>query len=164
MKLRRIALLAAVALIGTLFTAAPATAVPCGNIETVALKTFYIEAKAAKKVYKVGQTAVINVNITRPSDQDPAGMGIPMERPVTEPAQDVNVGIGVRVGDVFLFGYGLTDAKGNAAVKVKIESWTPAGTAIADIFAWLIQADTPCLRIEENGYRQNPRAFKVVKR
>jgi hypothetical protein len=164
MRMRRIALLAAAALIGTLFTVAPATAVPCGSMETIALKTFYLEVKAAKKVYKVGQTAVINVNVTRPSDQDPMGMGVPMERPHTEPAEDVNVGIGLRVGDVFLFGYGLTNAKGNAAVKVKIESWTPAGTALADIFAWLIQADSPCLRVEENGYRQVPRIFKVVKR
>jgi hypothetical protein len=161
MRMRRIALLASAALVGTLVTAAPSSAVPCGSMETVALKTFYLEVKAAKKVYKVGQTAVINVNVTRPSDQDPVGMGVPMERPVTEPASDVNVGIGLRVGDVFLFGYGLTNGKGDTAVKVKIESWTPPGTGIADIFAWQIQLDTPCLRVEENGYRQTPGIFKV---
>jgi hypothetical protein len=161
MRMRRIALLGAAALIMTLLTSAPASAVPCGSMETVALRTFYLDIKAAKKVYKVGQTAVINVNVTRPSDQDPMGMGVPMERPFTEPAEDVNVGIGLRVGDVFLFGYGLTDAKGNTAVKIKIESWTPAGTALADIFAWQIQLDTPCLRVEENGYRQKPGIFKV---
>lgn len=131
--------------------------------ETVALKTFHLVVKGQKKVYKVGDTAKIEVMVTRPGHEDPAGLGIYQEPPESFPAENVNAGIGLRVGDVFLFGHSMTDAQGKAVVEVKLESWTPAGTAIADAFAWNTQVDTPCLRIEENGYQQKPNVFKVIK-
>ena len=99
----------------------------------------------------------------RPSKEDPAGLGIYQEPPDQRPAENVNAGIGLRVGDVFLFGHGMTDANGVADVEVKLESWTPAGTALADAFAWNVLQDTPCLRLEENGYVQKPNVFKVIK-
>lgn len=131
--------------------------------ETVALKTFFLEVKGMKKVYKVGDTAKIMVKVTRPAHEDPAGLGIYQEPPESFPAENVNAGIGLRVGDVFLFGHAMTDAEGVAIVDVKLEEWTPSGSAVADAFAWNVQADTPCLRIEENGYQQKPNIFKVVK-
>ena len=131
--------------------------------ETIALKTFHLEVKGMKKVYKVGETAQIQVTVTRPAHEDPAGLGIYQDPPQSFPAENVNAGVGLRVGDVFLFGHAMTDANGVAKVGVKLEDWTPAGTAIADAFSWNTQVDTPCLRVEENGYMQKPNVFKVVK-
>jgi hypothetical protein len=131
--------------------------------ETVALKTFHLTVKGQKKVYKVGDTAKIVVTVTRPAHEDPAGAGIYQEPPESFPAENVNAGVGLRVGDVFLFGHAMTDAEGKAVVDVKLESWTPSGSAIADAFSWNIQLDTPCLRVEENGYMQKRDVFKVVK-
>lgn len=52
---------------------------------------------------------------------------------------------------------------GEADIKIKIQPYTPAGTAIADGFSWKRQAETPCLIVEENGYTFAPGMFKVVK-
>ena len=131
--------------------------------ETIALKTFHLVVKGQKKTYKVGDTAKIVVEVTRPGHEDPAGLGIYQEPPQSFPAENVNAGVGLRVGDVFLFGHAMTDAQGKAVVDVKLEEWTPAGMAIADAFSWNVQVDTPCVRVEENGYMQKPNVFKVVK-
>ncbi|HYI44980.1 MAG TPA: hypothetical protein VE174_05885 [Actinomycetota bacterium] len=165
MRIRSIGMSLAAALVAVTLVGAPSTAVsaPGCAMETVSLKTFKLEIKAKKKLYKVGETAQVLVNVTRPAEEDPLGNGIPFERPMTEPAPDINVGIGLRVGDVFLFGHSMTDANGDAVVKVKLEPWTPAGNAIADAFAWNVVQDTPCLRIEENGYTQAPNLFRVIK-
>ena len=162
MKMRAY-LSAAVILAAGLVAPSTSSAGACGAMETVALRTFHLVVHSDKKAYKVGDTATIHVTVTRPAHEDPVGAGIYQEPPESFPAENVNVGIGLRVGDVFLFGHAMTDAEGVAGVKVKLESWTPAGTAIADAFAWNTQADSPCARIEENGYQQKPNIFKVVK-
>lgn len=162
MRMRATGLGLATVLTAVMLVVAPSNASPA-CAETVSLKTFNLIVSASKKVYKVGDTASIKVNVTRPAHEDPLGNGIPIDPPTTQPAANVNVGIGLRVGDVFLFGHSITDANGDAAVKVKLEPWTPTGSAIADAFAWNIVQDTPCLRIEENGYQQSPNIFKVIK-
>ena len=136
-----------------------------GNaLEVVSLRTFHLVVEADKPSYKVGETAVINVTVTRPAHEDPAGQGIPMEPPTSEPAPDVNVGIGLRVGDVFLFGHALTNADGLAAVKIKLKDYTPAGKAMVDAYAWKTVQETPCLKVEENGYVSKPNLFTVFRR
>ena len=162
MNLRSLGLIAVTAFLSATFVVAPSSARPA-CAETVVLKTFHLVVESDKKVYKVGDTAKINVTVTRPAHEDPAGQNIPIEPPFSEPAANVDVGIGLRVGDVFLFGHSMTDENGKAAVKVRLEPWTPSGQAIADAFAWHIIQDTPCLRIEENGYQQKPNIFQVVK-
>lgn len=168
MKMRRIAtLVSAVAISTATLFAAPATSTAgsCAAAmrETVALKTFDLTVKGKAKVYEVGETAHIEVTVMRPAKEDPAGLGITYEPPDQRPAKNVNAGIGLRVGDVFLFGHGMTNEKGVADVDIKLESWTPAGKALADAFAWNVVQDTPCLRLEENGYVQKPNVFKVIK-
>src|SRR3712207_3378080 len=69
--------------------------------ETVALKTFHLVVSGQKKTYKVGQTAKIVVQVTRPAHEDPAGLGVYQEPPESFPAENVNAGVGLRVGDVF---------------------------------------------------------------
>ena len=155
-------LIAVTACLAAMIVVAPSSAAPA-CAETIVLKTFHLVVESDKKVYKVGDTAKINVTVTRPAHEDPAGQGIPIDPPQSEPAEAIDVGIGLRVGDVFLFGHSITNAEGKASVKVRLEPWTPPGNAIADAFAWHVIQDTPCLRIEENGYQQKPNIFQVVK-
>lgn len=173
---KRTALLVATGILAALLVVAPASSaaacssrnvramVRSGAIEVVALRTYHLEVEPSQKTYKVGDTAKINVVVTRPAHEDPAGQGIPIDPPQSFPAEGVNVGIGLRIGDVFLFGHSVTNADGLAVVKVPIKSYTPAGKAFADAYAWKTAADTPCLRVEENGYRQMPDLFTVIRR
>lgn len=165
----------AVLLAGTLSFASAAPAQACSAqgarsgmrsgalLETFGLRTFHLVVEADKRSYRVGQTAKIHVAVTRPAHEDPLGEGIPLDPPQSFPAEDVNVGIGLRVGDVFLFGHDMTDAEGHATVKVLIAPYAPAGKATADAFAWKTQVESPCARVEENGYTQVPNIFKVLR-
>ena len=134
-----------------------------GAMETVALRTFTLELESAKPSYKIGETAIVHARVTRPADEDPLQLGVPLDSPEQYAAADVNVGIGVRIGDVFLFGFGITDENGEVDVKIKLKSYTPTGTAILDGFAWKRQVETPCANVEENGYTFFPNAFKVTR-
>ena len=180
--MRRISVLLASGLLAGLVSVAPVDAAPldldsgncgaravraglkAGAMETVALKTFHLVIHPQKKAYKVGDVAKIHVNVTRPAKEDPLGNGIPMEAPNQMAAEGVSVGVGLRVGDVFLFGASYTDENGDATVKVELKDYTPGGMAIADVFAWQKALDTPCAKIEENGYQHSPNIFKVVRK
>lgn len=140
------------------------TAMRSGALEVVALRTFHLEVKPIKKAYQVGETAKIEITVTRPAHEDPLGLGQPIDPPFSFPAEGVNVGMGLRIGDVFLFGHAISDADGKAVVRIKIKSYTPAGTATADAYAWKTAAETTCVTVEENGYRQMPDLFKVFRR
>ena len=173
---KRTALMTATALLATLLALAPVSgAAACsqrnvrsmlraGATEVVALRTYHLEVEADKKAYKVGDTAKINVTVTRPAHEDPVGLGVPIDPPQSFPAEDVNVGLGLRVGNVYLFGYSRTNADGLAVVKVPIKSYTPAGKAMADAFAWRAAVEAPCFKVEENGYREMPNLFTVLRK
>ncbi len=55
------------------------------NLETVDARTFHIEAKAAGKRFKVGAVVPMTVTVTRPAEQDPFNLGIPLDSPVSQP-------------------------------------------------------------------------------
>ena len=173
---RRTALTLAIALLAGLLALGPATSAQAcssrgvrtmlrsGALEVVSLRTYHLVVEADKPSYKVGDTAVINVTVTRPAHEDPLGQGIPVDPPESFPAEEVNVGIGLRVGDVFLFGHALTNADGLAKVKIQIKDYTPAGKASADAYAWKTVQETPCAKVEENGYTNAPNLFTVFRR
>jgi hypothetical protein len=124
--------------------------------------TFDLDVAPVKPVYKIGETVKIDVTVTRPAKEDPLGNGIPMDRPVVKPAEDVIVGVGLHIGRVFLPGAAITDANGVAHVKIKIESYAPAGqTADVSFYAWRIVQETTCATIQEYGYKSAPHMFKT---
>lgn len=137
--------------------------------ETIALKTLHIQIKPPKKVYKIGQVVKIPVTVTRPGEEDPLDMGQPVERPFVMPAEDVNVGVGLVVNDVFLPGFGITDAEGKTTIKIKVEKWVKPGKAHASFYAWRVPTvgpvalETVCARVEEWGFRPIPNLFKVIR-
>lgn len=151
----------------------PRAAIPCrgwvarqlqaDNFDIYQVWTFSVHPKPLAKAYKVGQVAKVHVLVERPGPADPAGQGVPMPSPTYAPAEGVNVGVGVKVGPVFLPGYGVTDANGEVDVPVKLQSYTPAGIADIEVFAYKNDAESPCVTIQEDGYTSLPRAFKVTK-
>ena len=79
------------------------------------------------------------------------------------PVEEANIGVGLLVGDVFLPGFAITDANGDAVIKVKIEKYVKPATVDAAFYSWKIAADSPCLRVEENGFRAVPAMFKITR-
>lgn len=172
MMRRTTSLLAAAVVASGVLGAAPASGAAsartpahaaCGNFETVQFRTYHVVMETDKKVYAIGDTATVHVKVTRPAHEDPLNNGIPIEPPASEAAADVNVGIGLRIGRVFLPGFGITDENGEVNVRIKLASYAPAGWATADGYAWQQVAQTTCATVEENGYKQEPRLFKVIK-
>ncbi len=130
-------------------------------MEQVVLKTFHVELAMNKKIYRPGDKVKIDVTVTRPAKEDPAGLGIPMEPPVTQPAEGVDVGAGINIGDVFVYDVTTSDAEGKGQLSVKLPRYTPKGEALIDVLAREVQARTTCAELVEMGYRQFPEAFSV---
>ena len=157
---------AVLTLVASLGLAAPARATSAcalAGMETISLRTFYLEIKADKKLYSVGDVAKIHVNVTRPADEDPLGEGIPLPRPTSEPAAEVNIGIGLAVGRVYLPGAGMTDENGDAVVKIKIENYAPRNQWVdASVYAWNVVHQDPCFTVQEEGFEIVPRMFRTA--
>ncbi len=130
--------------------------------DIVQVETYFIEIESPSKSYKLGTDAVIQVHVTRPAHKDPAGQGINIDPPVTQPAEGVLVGIGLTAGKVFLFGQGKTDANGDASIKVKLEKYAPKGWADISAFGFTRDVETPCFIVEEYGYSVAPHLFKIT--
>jgi hypothetical protein len=161
-----------------LVTAAPASAapLPCqgaagrtlrhgldGGLETVTLRTFHIEAKTKSKAYRIGEFIKVPVEVTRPAKEDPLRLDLPWERPFVQPAADVNVGVGLLIGEVFLPGYGKTNEDGKTTIKIKVERYVKPAKADAAFYSWNVMAESPCFNVQEDGFRIYPEMFKVRK-
>ena len=169
MMRRTLVLVAALSLTSVLLPASPVGAAQ-SNEQCAAMKemvtpvTLHVDIKKfPKKTYKVGDVVKVKVEVTRPAEEDPVGLGVASERPYVQPAEGVSVGVGVSVGRVFLPGYGLTKADGTTTVMIKLENYTPAAMAHVRAFAYKEVLYTTCLTVEEQGFRDAPNAFKVVK-
>ena len=97
--------------------------------------------------------------MTRPAHKDPLQLGPEFEPPASTPAADVNVGVGIHVGEVFVPGFAQTDQDGEATVTIRLPNYMKPGIADLDGYAWKVQADSPCLTIEEDGYTHMDNAF-----
>jgi hypothetical protein len=143
-------------------TRAVATQEGRSGLETITLRTYHVVVKADRKTYRIGQTAKMTATVTRPAHEDPFGQGIQFDPPTSLPAEDVVVGVGLSVGDVYLYGHGTTKANGKAIIKIRITPYTPPGTAAADVFARKTQVRTVCASLEEVGYRHEAKLFNVI--
>lgn len=133
-----------------------------GGMEQITLRTFHLDV-TPPKVAEIGSTVTVKVVVTRPAKEDPLGQGIPMERPYVEPASDVIVGVGLSIGNVFLPGAAITDQKGLAKVKIIMQNYAPADKKVdMSVYAWKILQQTPCLTVQEEGYKVLPDAFRTT--
>ena len=131
--------------------------------ETIRVRTFYIDAKTQAESYRIGSRAKIDVLVTRPAHEDPLDLDVEYEPPASLPAENVIVGLGVHVGDVFIPGFSRTNAEGKATISMKLPRYVKPGTASITVYAWNILHESPCLRIEEDGYMTYPEAFEVTR-
>lgn len=127
------------------------------------LRTFTVEGQPTNKSYKVGTTAVVKVTVTRPGQEDPLGNGIPLNSPVSFPAEDVDVFVGLYLGNFYMYGVGVTDEEGKATIRVKLNPNAPAGNVIGEIGAREFYNRGGCPDIEEEGFVYYPRFFKATK-
>ena len=154
-------------------TGAGAVPIPCegqalrvlrNSNETVSLRTLHIETESAKETYRVGDVAKFPALVTRPTNEDPLKLGVPFDRPTSMAAEEVNIGVGLLFANqVFLPGFAVTDAEGKTTIKVKIENYVKPGPVHASFYAWKVQADVPCARVEENGFLPIQNIFTVKK-
>jgi hypothetical protein len=147
------------------FLSAPTTAhsIPCaaGIMEQLYPITLHVKIGKFNKTYRVGDKVKVEVLVTRPAGQDPAGFGITHPRPASVPAEEVNLGVGISIGRDFLPGYGYTNQKGRATVPVKIERYIKPGSASVRVYATKQRVNTTCLTVEEAGFGDVANAFRV---
>lgn len=175
--MRRVSLLIATAVAaGTIVVGAAGSAGACGarvsrasvfkqmrsgGLEVISLRTLNLDVETPK-VAAIGTTATIKVTVTRPAKEDPLHQGIPMERPYVEPAPGVVVGVGLFIGDVFLPGAAISDENGIAKVKIFLERYAPGDTWVdVSVYGWKIVHDSPCARVQEDGYTPLGKAFRT---
>ncbi|HJR46222.1 MAG TPA: hypothetical protein VJ927_11515 [Actinomycetota bacterium] len=168
----RIALgLIAVLLVGIVpATSAHAMQAACGGAAGMRsamvtyLYTFHVEAKPQKPSYPAGGTAKIDFVVTRPGDGDPLGEGQEMPRPMTFPAEGVEVNVSIYAGRYFyMYGSGTTDADGKATVPVKLHPKSPAGWARGEVSARAYYNRGGCPDAEEFGSQSYPQFFKITR-
>ncbi|MDQ3962484.1 MAG: hypothetical protein M3277_00980 [Actinomycetota bacterium] len=160
---RKIGVLTVATLVAAgLVAIAPSPAYACGGVEQVTLRTFNLDV-TPPKVAEIGTTVTVKVLVTRPAKEDPLGQGIPMDRPFVEPAPDVIVGVGLSVGNVFLPGAALTNEQGVAKVKITMQNYAPANKRVdMSVYAWKVLQQTPCLTVQEDGFKVLPDAFRTT--
>lgn len=132
-------------------------------MDIVQLRTFTVVVKPDAKSFRIGGRATVEATVTRPAHQDPLQTGPEFDPPASAPASEVNVGIGIHVGDVFVPGFGITDEDGTAKIAIKLPKYMKPGSAALDGYAWKIDADSPCLTLEEDGYTHMDGAFSVTR-
>ncbi len=164
MRTRRGAgVVAAFALVFALLPAAGASAAPaaCGSSAATTLRTFHIVAEPHKKTYRLGDVVKVDLKVTRPAHEDPVDAGVEFEPPVSVPAEDVDVSVGLYVGGHYLYGVGVTDANGEETISIKLTASQP-GWVRADIAGRQFYNRGGCPDIEEEGYVSYPKFFKAT--
>ena len=109
----------------------------CADVR-VPLRMFKVEAKWQDASVSVGDVAELDITVTRTAEEDPVtdeGTPYPTGRPMDEPAEDVELGIRLLVGDYFLSTGAMTDADGKATAKVKILNYVEPGSGKPGVYA-----------------------------
>lgn len=131
-----------------------------GCSEVVSIKTFHIEVGKLGSTYRLGQTLEIPIVVTRPAHEDPAGKGVPIDPPASEPAEGVSV-VGIaRIGDGIIYDTGTTDADGNTSVRLRIRN-IPRGSADLEIEAKKIVVESACATVQEAATLEIEDSFTV---
>ncbi|MGI8775591.1 MAG: hypothetical protein ACR2KQ_11415 [Actinomycetota bacterium] len=128
------------------------------------LHSLTVQTRWSKKVYKAGGKAQVTVTITRPGETDPMGYGIPMPSEIPpEPVEDALVTSFIENMFPPVGGYEYTDANGEAVVRFKIPKKLKGYYGVATRGSFYHRSGIPndCTDVEEEGFRYEPRAFKV---
>ena len=128
------------------------------------LYSLTVQTKWSKKVYKAGEKAKVTVTVTRPGETDPFGNGIPLP-PETPPQPVEGAEVTSFMENVFplVGGYGYTDADGIVKIAFTVPKRTRGWRAVitrAEVYH-ATGLPNDCADVEEEGFRYEPRAFKV---
>lgn len=127
------------------------------------LRTYHVDAKPSKKVIAPGEKLTVDVTVTRPAHEDPAGQNIAFDPPVSAPAENVTVGISIWVGDrTYLWSVGVSDTDGTETLALKVPANAEEGEALASVSGRRYLKDD-CPEILEDGYTTYG-SFVTVKR
>lgn len=159
-RLRRASLLAAGAMLLAGAAGASAAAPSAGCSEVVSLKTFHIEVGKLRPTYRLGETLKMPIVVTRPAHEDPAGRGVPIDPPASEPAEGVSVMGVTRVGEGFLYDTAMTDPDGKAMLSIRIRN-IPKGSADLELEAKKIVVETPCATVQEAAKLEIEDSFRI---
>ncbi len=134
----------------------------CASGET-RLRTFHVEAVPEKKKVRRGEKFMVEMTVTRPAHEDPAGQGQQIDPPASTPAEDVTTGITIFVGDnTWFWGIGITDADGKADIELKVPKNSELGWGFAAVSAIKYHRNE-CPEVVEEGYNQYVDFVKVVR-
>ncbi len=165
----RISILALAGLLSSAFLGSASAATGCEEdkaFNTVMLHRLNVEIEARDDAYPRGTKAKIDADVTRTLDKDPTGTGVAPGFPYEEPAGDVNVGVGLIVGGMWVGGdWQLTDAQGEALMKPLILGHSPYSWAKVGAFAWKVLAQDPqgCATLMEVGEVEVSQMFRVTR-
>ena len=95
-----------------------------------------------------------------PAATGPSRLGVEFE-PTTDPCED-DSWVWVNRG-WFRPAFSRTDADGKATVSMKLPRYMKPGMASMSVYAWSVVHESPCLRVEEDGFASYPEAFEVTK-
>jgi hypothetical protein len=137
----------------------PAGAIACADV--IVARTMTVKFKPEAKSYAIGQSAKVDVIVTRPAPEDPLQLGVPIPTAVAVPAPDATVGVGLHIGPVFAPGYAKTNGAGKATISIKIPSYAKPGKVGIDAYAYRIIAQSPCYTFQEDGFAHKPGVFSV---
>ncbi|MDQ3645596.1 MAG: hypothetical protein M3345_01520 [Actinomycetota bacterium] len=125
----------------------------CGD-STEPTRTFGVKLRVLDDEYRIGEKARFRVRVHRILGGQDMG-----------PVEGARVGVGVSLGDRYLWESGVTDPHGRASIEVALRRHTPAGWAdVAASAARLIAIDAPChsqLEYEYGDVRERE-LFRVV--
>ena len=134
----------------------------CTATKLVDLYTLHIEATPSKKVYRRGETIVIDVAVTRPAEHDPGGNDQPTPRPTTQPAGEVEIGGAVWIDDTYRWAFGMTDESGHGTLRITMPKDSDTGSARAAFQAQKVHfSNNGCPDVREVGYREYSNFVRV---
>ena len=131
-------------------------------------RTLEVEGEALTKVVARGAVAKVEVKTYRPAQERfldnidfPPGV-VPMQ-----PAGDVPFTLGVLTGNGYVYQNvaSATNADGVKVVKMRLEHYHKKGFAEVRLRAFVDhspQTSSQCVEIQEYGYKEIPKAFKVT--
>ena len=114
---------------------------------------FSVSTEWNKRVFRNTEKALVTLTVTRPAPEDPLGLGVPLDPPVTVPVEGANVWTSVLTGRYpFPYGFGQTDANGQVQFKIALGLLDKSGPYDVSHYASVYSNQGGCPDIEEYGY------------
>lgn len=119
-------------------------------------QTLEISFQALRPFYRAGDTVKALVVVKRRVDVN----GV--REATSRPAADVNVAIGLTLGETYMTGSAITDADGKALVSINTWDDLSSGWAHAKAIAWKEHSNAIChTKVEEYGKSIQERFVKI---